>query len=304
MKILYLGTTSFSRIILESLINEGFDIVSVITKPDTIVRGKAISTKVAEIASNKNIPCYKPLFTKEVSRIAKSLDYDILVCAAYGKILQKELLDNRLSLNVHASLLPKYRGASPIQTALFNDDSITGVTIMKMAEKLDAGPMISLSKIEILPEDNFTSLEEKLAHIGAKALIEVLKDISNGKEIAYIDQDDSMVSYCPLIDSSREHLCFDVPVKTVINTIRALNYTPSTYAIVNNTAIKIVNAKKSDIIIKSAIGSVLVTKKNIYLRCLDGSIEILNLQLPGKKVMATSDFLNGYSIIKSEDVFK
>lgn len=306
MRIVFMGTPLFAVEVLEMLILE-HEVVCVVTQPDKKVGRKKIMTPslVKEVAIKHGIEVFQPKNIKKEYQKIIDLKPDLLISAAYGQILSKDLLDQVTALNVHGSLLPKYRGGAPIQYALFNGDVITGVTIMYMAFKMDSGAIIKQEQLVIAQEDNYLSLSKKLSTLGTKLLKEVLVDIEN-KKIQSIEQDETKVTFSPTLKPNDEFISFNRESEKIINQIRGLSPEPGGYARINDSKIKIYKAQKSDIMINEDVlpGQIITIKKKLIVKTLDDAIEIQMIQVPGKKVMNTKDFLNGQNIMKINDVFK
>lgn len=306
MKIVFMGTPLFAVEVLEMLIKE-HEVLCVVTQPDKKVGRKKILTPslVKEVAIKHKIEVFQPKNIKKEYQKIIDLKPDLLISAAYGQILPKDLLDQVTALNVHGSLLPKYRGGAPIQYALFNGDDHTGVTIMYMAFKMDSGPIIKQGILNIAQKDDYLSLTKKLSTLGTQLLKEVLKDIEN-KQITSIPQDETKVTFSPTLKPSDEFISFNRPTEKIINHIRGLSPEPGGYARIGDSKIKIYKAQKNDIMINEDAkpGQIMMIKKKLIIKTLDDAIDILMVQVPGKKVMETKDFLNGQNILKINDVFK
>lgn len=306
MKIVFMGTPLFAVEVLEMLILE-HEVVLVVTQPDKEVgrKKKITPSLVKEVALKHQIEVFQPINIKENYQRIIEVQPDLVISAAYGQILPKTLLDQVTALNVHGSLLPKYRGGAPIQYALFNGDKQTGVTIMCMAFKMDSGPIIKQEAIDITEEDDYLSLTQKLSTLGTQLLKQVLKDIKN-KIIISVKQDESKVTFSPTLTYEDEFISFQRSSEEIINKIRGLSPEPGGYARIFDSKIKIYKAQKSDIIIdEPAIpGQIIKIRKKLVVKTLDGQIEILLIQAPGKRLMETRDFLNGQNIMALNDVFK
>lgn len=301
-----MGTPLFAVEVLEMLIKE-HEVLLVVTQPDKLVGRRRVLTPplTKEIAIKHDIEVFQPKKIKTNFQKIVDLKPDLVISAAYGQILPKELLDQVVALNVHGSLLPAYRGGAPIQYALFNGDKKTGVTIMYMAFRMDSGDIIKQRSIEILEEDNYLSLTKKLSTLGTKLLKEVLEDIKNNK-IERTPQDPDKVTFSPTIKAEEEFLSFNKKTKDIVNKIRGLAPEPGAYAKINDSKLKIYKAQKSDIIIDSQIkpGEIIQIKKKLIVKTQDGAIELLILQAPGKRIMNAQDFLNGQQIMALKDKFK
>ncbi len=304
MKIVFMGTPQFAVPILKK-INEAHEILLVVTQPDKPVGRKRIFefSPVKEAATILDIPVFQPEKLKTEYQIILDLKPDLIVTAAYGQMLPRALLDEIKAVNVHGSLLPKYRGGAPIQYALFDGLKETGITIMYMAYQMDSGDIIKQEKIDIDPEDNYQSLSYKLSILGSQMILDVLKDFDN-KKIVSIPQDISKVSFAYTLKRNDEHIDFNQNSQSILNRIRGLSPEPGAYAYLKKQLIKFYRAEISDIIDSEVIpGTVIENKKKLIIATLDGAIEILEIQVPGKRQMAVNDFLNGQTIIHKGDVF-
>jgi methionyl-tRNA formyltransferase len=305
MKIIFLGTPQFAVPILEMLyLNH--QVLLVVTQPDKPVGRKKVmmSSPVKEKARSLSLPVFQPDKLKNDYQLLLDLKPDYLITAAYGQMLPKELLDSVMALNVHGSLLPKYRGGAPIQYALFDGLKETGVTIMYMAFQMDSGDIIKQESIPIFDEDNYQTLSTKLSVLGTKLLKEVLSDLEKGV-IKRTPQELSLVTFAKTLSYQDEQLDFNLPTQQIINRIKGLSPEPGASAKINDVTLKFFNAIKSDIIdLRCAPGTVLIAKNHLVIKTLDGAIEIKEIQAPGKKKMNVKDFLNGQNILKVDDMFE
>lgn len=292
--IVFMGTPDFSVPVLKMLI-ENTNVLLVVTQPDKIVgKDKTVSfNPVKKLALEENIPVFQPMRIRKDFEKLKNLDIDLIVTCAYGQIIPKEVLDMPKygCINVHASILPKYRGSAPIQWCLFNNDDVTGVTIMYMDEGMDTGDIIKIKEIPILDSDNVGALHDKLSKLGCDLLLEVLPTIFN-KTNDRIKQGNNY-TMAPMIKREDERLDFNEEGKKIIGKIKGLNPWPLANIIINNQEIKVLEAefvqKKVDNtgIIKE------IDKKNLGITCKDGIIYLKKIKPSGKKVMEINSFLNG-----------
>lgn len=304
MKIVMMGTPAFAVPILEML-HQKHQVLLVVTQPDKIVGRKKIMTAspVKNKAKELNLPVFQPVRLKNDYQNIIDLKPDLLITAAYGQMLPKELIEKLTAINVHGSLLPKYRGGAPIQYALFDGEKETGCTIMYMAYQMDSGDIIKQESIAIDPNDDYQTLSQRLSILGTHLLDQVLKDLSFGI-VNRIPQDPNQVTFAYTLKHEDEHLSFNQSSKSIINRIRGLSPEPGAYAYLKNEVIKFYKAMKSDIMDSNETpGTVLETKKKLIVKTLDSAVEILEIQVPGKKQMAIKDFLNGQTIIHQGDVF-
>lgn len=305
MKIVFMGTPQFAVPILDML-HQQEDVLLVVTQPDKAVGRKKIymPSPVKERALFYNLPIFQPEKLKNDYQKIIDLKPDLIITAAYGQMLPKALLDHITALNVHGSLLPAYRGGAPIQYALFDGLEQTGVTVMYMAYSMDSGDVIKQQKILIDNHDNYQTLSVKMSFSGAVLLRTVLEDLKHGI-VERTSQKESDVTFAYTLKPEDEIIHFQMTTQTIINRIKGLSPEPGATAHFKNTTIKFYRAQKGDIIDDKAVpGTVLLAKKRLIIKTIDGSIEILEIQVPGKKVMATKDFLNGQNIIREGDVFE
>ncbi len=309
MRLIFMGTPDIAAIILNKIIESGkHDVLCAVTQPDKPSgRGQEMHmSPVKEVALKNNISVLQPEKASNpefISEIAE-MKPDIIVVAAYGKILKKALLDipEYGCINVHASLLPKYRGASPIQYAIINDEKVTGVTIMHMAEGLDTGDIISSVEVPLSDKETFGTLHDKMAYKGADLLIETLDEIAAGTA-KRIPQDEKDASYVSVITKQFGKIDFDTEAKKIECLVRALDPWPTAYTYINGKMLKIWDADTvSDFNLKSVKkgtlpGTILkIDGKNIYVLCKNSVLKLNEVQLEGKKRMNTADFLRGYKI--------
>lgn len=295
MKILFFGTPRFAEIVLNGLFESEFEVVGLVCQNDKPAgRGNKMQTPhIVEIAKGHNIPVYQFEKIREHIEDFKNIDYDLAVTASYGKILPKSFLDLKPCINVHPSLLPKYRGATPIQSALLNGDKETGVTIMKTEVGMDDGDIFVQKNVQILPEDDYLSLLDRLAYIGLDLLIETLKKIEDGT-VVRTKQDDSKATFVKLIQKEDGLLDFSMPVENLVNKVRAFVESPVAYFFLGEDRIKVYKAKVADMSVCAPVGEILCTKKRFLIQASDGVFEVLRCQNAGGKTMDATSFLNGY----------
>jgi methionyl-tRNA formyltransferase len=296
MKILFFGTPYFSEIILAGLVERGFKVVGVVCQNDKPAgRGNKMTTpNVVKLARLLNIPVYQFEKLSEHIEDFKKIDYDIAVTASYGKFLPKALLDLHPCINVHPSMLPIYRGATPIQTALLNGDKLTGVTIMQTGQGMDDGDIFVQKHVEILPEDDYISLIPKLANVGLDLLCETIKNFAVGKAIK-TRQDEAKATFVKLIKKEDAYLDFNDSAENLVNKVRAFCGDPVAFFFLGEDRIKVYQARVAEIeAFDGAIGQVLPTKKRFLIKTGKGIFEILKCQVQGGKVLDAKSFLNGY----------
>lgn len=296
-----MGTPDFALPALQSLIDDAdVEVEAVITQEDKKVGRKQEITPppVKVLALKHNIPVFQPAKirgNKDFAALVKNLNPDMLVVVAFGKILPKVILDIPKfgAVNVHASLLPKYRGASPIEAALLNGDAETGVTIMKMEEKLDAGDVLDMARLRIEPADNAETLSVKLSLLGGKILPYVLKDLADG-ESHPIPQDEKKATFCHKIQKDDGKIDLQtLTAEEIVNRIRAYTPWPSVFLMVEGKRLKILEAKVDENL-NLPPGTVKELSKNtVALGTKKGALIPEKLQLEGKKVMTIQEFLAG-----------
>ncbi len=291
-----MGTPDFAVPILKELIDKT-KVVLVVTQPDKLVGRKQILTPspIKKLALEKKIPLFQPNKIREEFDTILNTDADIIITCAYGQIIPKSILDYpKLGcINVHASLLPKYRGGAPIHWCLINGDEKTGITIMYMAEKMDNGDIITQKDYKIEPSDNVGTLHEKLSEIGAQLLIQTLPSIINGTN-QKIAQEESNVTYAYNIKREEERLDFKKTGKEIINQIRGLNPWPLANFLLENQEYKVLAARFLKKEHKEEIGKIIeITKQNFGITCQDGILYIEKIKPFGKKEMVIKDYLNG-----------
>ena len=301
MKILYAGSSQSSAEILKALINDNHEIVGVISQPDKRSRrSKGLEpSHVSAVAETASIKVYKPFKLDEVFKEKiLSLDFDLLLVVAYGKILPKWLLESstKISINIHFSLLPKYRGASPIQSALFNNDAMTGISVMKMTEGLDEGPVFIFHKLKILDSDNRKSLEQKLTSLCIENIEDDLSNIFEGK-LAPVDQNEDNASYCKKIDKLSGKISFkDEKTDAILRKYKAYFGWPGLYFEKNNLMIKIhgitVDCENNEILKDS---DYIFNNTGLKVKTMDSHIVITHLQFPGKAIITSTDAANSYA---------
>lgn len=313
-KIVFMGTASFSLAVLKMLIEEGYNIVGVVTQPDRYVGRKKVLTMpdVKVEALKYDIPVIQPARIKEDYQAVADLKPDLIITAAYGQIVPQAVLDiPRLGcINVHASLLPLYRGGAPVHQAIIDGQEKTGVTIMYMVKKMDAGDMIAQKETPILEEDTVGILYDRLSDLGAKLLKETLPDILKGIN-QRIPQDENLVTYAPTLSREDERLDWNMSARQVYNKVRGTNPWPGSYTTYQGKTVKIwagqvhqcENAMKHHA--HQDNGTIVkIFKDAIGVKVNDGVYLITELQLEGKKRMSVKDYLNGHCIFEVDTKFE
>lgn len=318
MKIVFMGTPDFAVGALEALIEAGHEITAVVTQPDK-PKGRSGALQfppVKECAVKHNIPVFQPVRIKTPENVAQLREYpaDVFVVVAFGQILSQEILDMPKygCLNIHASLLPKYRGASPIQHVIIDGEQETGVTIQQMDAGIDTGDMLYKKVLPIEQEDTFETLHDKLVPLGGQCIVETLKLLEAGQLVPKA-QDDSMSCYAPLIRKEMGCLDFTKTTAQLDRLIRGMNPWPSAYTSYHGKQLKVWKAQPVQDLSEVALtqeewskawpGEVLTVDKNAFLvKTADGALRILELQLEGKKRMSTHDFLLGVKVAVGEQL--
>ena len=293
-KIVFMGTPDFAVPVLKMLIAKT-NVIMVVTQPDKEVgRKKLIQySPVKQIAIENNIPIFQPeKIRKDFSKLS-DLEIDLIVTCAYGQIIPKEVLDlpKYGCINVHASLLPKYRGSAPIQWAILNGDTKTGITIMYMDEGMDTGDIIKSKEILISAEDNVGTLHDKLSVLGKDTLLEVLPDILNNK-CKRIKQGNNY-SLAPMIKREDEKINFNDTGINIINKIRAFNPWPLANIVIDSKELKVIDAEFKPSKVKSVSKVIEISSDKLGISCQDGVIYLKKIKPYGKNVMDIKSYLNG-----------
>lgn len=299
MKVIFMGTPDFSVGTLEALAEAGHEVVLAVTQPDKPKGrgGKMQYTPVKEAALARDIPVYQPKKIREPECIEELKKYnaDIMVVIAFGQILPKEILQMTPygCINVHASLLPKYRGAAPIQWAVIDGEKVSGVTTMQMNEGLDTGDMILKTEIPLDPKETGGSLHDKLAEAGAKLCVETLKCLED-KTATWEPQGESTTAYAKMLDKNLGNINWNDPAVQIERLIRGLNPWPSAYTHWNDKVIKLWQADVVEDNTDQETGTIVkVEKDSFYVQTGEGLLKIEELQLQGKKRMDAGTFLRG-----------
>ncbi|MDE3838468.1 methionyl-tRNA formyltransferase [Bacillus methanolicus] len=299
-KIVFMGTPDFSVPILKQLIQDGYEIIGVVTQPDRPVGRKKILTPppVKVEAEKHGIPVFQPEKIRNPEELEKilALKPDLIVTAAFGQILPKELLDAPKygCINVHASLLPELRGGAPIHYAILQGKKKTGITIMYMVEKLDAGDILTQSEVMISDEDTVGTLHDKLSETGAKLLSETIQKLIKG-ELKPVPQNEEEATFAYNIKREQERIDWSKSGEEIYNHIRGMNPWPVAYTTMNHSVLKIWRGEKVPAKEKSEPGTILAISKDgiIVSTGDDTAIKITELQPSGKKRMTAEQFLRG-----------
>ena len=297
LKLLFMGTPEISAYVFEKMILDGYHFVGLVAQPDHPVGRKGLIEKVPTkvIAEKYNIPVFQPEKIRLDYSFIDDVKPDLVITLAYGQIVPEAFL-NKIpmgSLNLHGSLLPKYRGASPIQTALINGEKVTGVTLMEMVKAMDAGRMYAKKEIEIEEDDNATILFNKVKIAASELILEALPLYING-ELKGEEQNEEEVTYCSIIKPEQEKLDLSNSAKKILGWIKGLSDEPGAYLYLNNLKLKIYKAKYVDDSVTSEVGAIIKADKNgLYMQAIDGVIALLEVQKEGKKRMDYRSFING-----------
>lgn len=308
MKIVFMGTPDFAVGALEAIIQAGHEITCVVTQPDK-PKGRSKEMQfppVKECALKHNLPVFQPvkIKTPEAIETLKTYAADIYVVAAFGQILSQEILDMPKygCVNIHASLLPKYRGSAPIQWAIIDGEKETGVTIQQMNAGIDTGDILCTSVIPIAAKETGASLFDKLSAVGAELIVEALKQIEAGTLIPK-PQDDSKATHAKMLTKALGEIDWTQSAVVIERLIRGLNAWPSAYTILRGKTLKIWEADVIDSIQEQIPGTVVsVTKDAIVVQTGEGALQLSNIQLEGKKRMTVKDFLLGYKVEVGEQL--
>lgn len=303
MRVLFWGTPEFATPPLRALLGEGFDVVGVVTQPDKAV-GRSRSTlqppPVKRVALEEHLPVLQPEKPRgeEFMRSLEALSPDISVVVAYGHLLPKAVIDlpARGTLNIHASLLPALRGAAPIQAAIREGHERTGVTIMRMVEKLDAGPSILQLATPVYEDETYGELALRLSELGAAALVEALALIELGRAREE-PQDESRATYAPKIDRSVTRVDWARDARVVARTVRAYDPKPGAFAVLNGQDVKLFGARLAPRPESATAGTVLaVGADGMVVACGDGALRIAQVQPAGKKRMPAGEWHRGRGV--------
>ena len=313
MKIIFAGTPEFAAVALQSLHQAGFEIPLVLTQPDRPAgRGMHLHpSAVKQYAVAHNIPVAQPLSlrmdSKDPQRAAEArqahelllaTDYDAMVVAAYGLILPRSTLDIKPCINIHGSLLPRWRGAAPIHRAIESGDAETGVTIMQMEEGLDTGPMLLIERLPIGPQDSTGVLHDKLAAMGARMIVKVMQKMEHGI-VEAVPQPEAGVTYATKISKEEAALDFNQSAREIGRKIRAFNPFPGAHGDVNGVTIKLWGAEVLDADSSAPAGQVLAAdaQHGIVVACGGGgSLRLTELQKPGGKRLPAGEFIKGFAL--------
>ena len=299
MRVIFLGTPEFGVNVLKSIHNSAHNVVGVICQPDKPSgRGKKLlPPPVKVVAQELGLPVFQfNKVSKEGVQELKNLNADIMVTAAYGQILSQEVIDicKHGIINVHGSLLPKYRGATPIQTSIINGESITGVTIMRTEAGIDTGDMLISAQCKIQDDDTYGTLNEKLSVIGADLCVKALDLIESG-EANFVSQNHEEATHTKMIKKEHTLIDFNKSAVEIVNLVRGLNPNPIAYFVLGNESYKVFVAKAKDYDGNEPNGSIVCanSKQGLVIKCEGGAVEIVEMAAPNSKRMLAKSYLNG-----------
>lgn len=297
LRLIFMGTPRISAFVFESLIEAGYHFVGLIAQPDRPIGRSGETEKVPTkvVAEKYGIPVFQPIKIRKEYDFVKELQPDLIITLAYGQIVPQGLLDipQYGCLNLHGSLLPKYRGAAPIQYALINNEKETGMTLMEMIDKMDAGRMYAKRIVKIVSEDNATSLFDKMGSAAKDLILDNLPKYIDGELTGEV-QDESLVTFAPSIKVEQEKLDLSMDAEKILGWIRALSDKPGAYLLLEGEKIKIYQAELVKIPFKGQVGEIIQANKNgLVVQLNDGQLSILEIQKEGKKRMDYRSFING-----------
>ena len=310
MRIVFMGTPDFAVPSLEALVQAGHEVCGVFSQPDKPVgrhQNKLQPTPVKACAQSHGIPVFQPTKLRDGTALAqlKELNPELIVVAAYGRILPDDILalPPKGCINVHSSLLPKYRGSAPIHWAVINGEQETGVTIMHMASELDAGDIIAQAATPIAPNETVETVHDRLAQMGGELLVKTVAQIADGTA-SRVPQDPSQVTLAPMLSRSLSPIDWEQPARSIHNKIRGLVPWPATSTdIFSKEPVKVFSSVETGESTAKAPGTVVRTGSDgIDVACGDGQVlRLLELQAPGSRRMAAGDYLRGHPIDTSKN---
>lgn len=296
MKCIFMGTPEIAATILENMLNAGINVDLVVTQPDKRKGRKqtVVFSEVKEVAVKHDIPVFQPIRIKEDYQTILDYQPDVIVTCAYGQIVPKAVLDCPTygCVNLHGSILPKYRGGAPIQRAIWNGDQESGMSLMKMAPRMDAGPVLAVKKVEITQEDNNTSIFKKMAIAASELILEKFDEITSGNAV-YIEQNEEDVIFSPVITKEEEHIDLNQSDAMICNQIRALSYEPGAFVKVKNKKFKILKASYKESVVEEPFKFIGLVDSYYGLTLRNGVLLIQECQMEGKPMMKAKDFYNG-----------
>lgn len=310
LKIIFAGTPDFAIPALQALYDKGYEIVGVLTQPDRPSgRGLKLHPSAIKLKANAlGIPVYQPseLKSKESHETLTAIDFNVMIVAAYGLIIPQAILDlpSLGCFNIHASLLPRWRGAAPIHRAILSGDKVTGVTIMRVVQKLDAGDMIKKTKIQISEKDTTEQLTKTLAELGAHLMVEVMEELRIKGELQSTPQDEASVTYAEKVTKEESKIDWHDTALVILRKIKAFNSFPVAQTEYREAVCKLWDAEigESDDN-NSRVGEIIKLDEFIHVKCGEGVLLIKELQMPGGKRLKSKEFILGHRPILG-DVFK
>jgi methionyl-tRNA formyltransferase len=301
---LLMGTPELARDVFQSIHQEGYKIVGLVCQPDTLTgRDKTITKPPTKIWAEANqIPVFQPEKIKEENQFLNHLDVDFILTLAYGQIVPQVVLDKPRfgAFNFHGSLLPKYRGASPIRYALINQEKETGMTLMKMVMAMDAGPIYAMKRLPILEDDNYTSLLQRFSTFTSQFALQVLPRLCRG-ELSPIDQHEKEVTFAPLIKKEDEHFNLTLPIDSLLGWIRGLADIPGGYFKYGDKKLKVFHASIFNRSQMHPIGMMIkADHEGLHLQVNGGILNLLHVQMEGKGKMLGAVFGNGHRQLQGQ----
>ena len=312
MKIVFAGTPDFAVAPLKKIIESGFEVVGVITQTDKPQGRKGILTPppVKTLAAELHLPILQPEKIRDSVDAVKALGGDIMVTCAYGQILTQAVLDAfPLGVwNIHAGLLPKYRGASPIQSCIINGERKTGVSIMKTELGLDCGDVLCVTETEVSDTETYGELSERLSELGAQAIVDGLRLLQGGN-YTLTPQGEAGVNVVRKINKEQAKISFALPIKTIVDLVRAMNPAPVAYAVLDGEKVNVYRAERAvltdeeaSVFAEAELGEVLSDKpkRGLLVKCADGAVKLTEVQAAGGKRISGNDFINGRKAKKGQ----
>ncbi len=304
LKIVFMGTPDIASKVFEAMILDGYHFVGLVAQPDRPVGRKGILEPVPtkKVALKYDIPVFQPERIRKDFEFLTQLNPDVIITMAYGQIVPQGVLDipKYGCLNLHGSILPKYRGASPIQTVLINNEEVTGVTLMEMIDRMDAGKVFAVEEVRISLEDNSSTLFEKISLAATKLILEKLPLYIDGK-LPGVEQNEEEATFCHMIKSEQEKLSFDLCVRDMLGWIRALSDEPGGYFLLDDQKFKVFKARIGESKVSHPVGEIVEADKfGLVVQCRDGLLFLDEVQLQGKKRMDYKSFINGNQNLKGK----
>ena len=296
IRCIFMGTPEIAATILKNMLDANIQVGLVVTQPDKKKGRKQtlVFSEVKEVAVAHNIDVFQPIRIKEDYQAILDYKPDLIVTCAYGQIVPKVILDCPTygCVNLHGSILPKYRGGAPIQRAIWNGDKVSGMSLMKMAPKMDAGAVMAVKEVEILDSDNNSSIFKKMAIAASELLLEKFDEITSGNAV-YVEQNEDEVTFAPVISKEEEHIDLNQSDIQMYNQVRALSYEPGAYVKVKGKKFKILSAEYKESVVDQPFTFVGLVDGKYGLSLRNGILLIKECQMEGKPLMAAKAFYNG-----------